>query len=403
MTIRASKPAFNIREKLKELTHSIGLKGRELMRAATVQEARDLVSAGRRNLIYNGAMNVSQRGTITSGITQTGIIVDRFKLNISIGTWTIEQHASGPAGFSNSFKMTCTSGTASPSSNGAAFITQTLEAQDLQSLKYGSASARDMTISFWVQSNKTGDATFTMLQNDNSNKLFNSKYTINNANTWEYKTITIPGDAGGLFNDDNGEGLQIEWWLDGGSTYLGGDETNWRAFDNTYRNPNNLQLGRTDDDYFSITGVQLEVGKNATDFEHRSYGEELALCQRYYQSTNRLQASSIPLGQYGDTAYAGWQYASNAGSLRIRFPVEMRVGPTATVVGSVSASPGADGTIGAYGTGGWMTLSSISVTGATPLSIRVNTGGMSGAGKDAFGLYFYGTYLTSTIKLDAEF
>ena len=403
MTVRVNKDSFNLREKLSELERPIGLKGSELMKSETAQEARDLISAGRRNLIYNGAMNVSQRGTITSGITQTDIIVDRFKLNISMGTWTIEQHASGPAGFKNSFKMTCTSPTASPTANQAAFITQTLEAQDVQGLKYGSSSARDMTISFWVQSNKTGNATFTMLQNDNSNKIFNSKYTINNANTWEYKTITIPGDNGGLFNDDNGEGLQIEWWLDGGSTFIGGDETTWRAFDNTYRNPNNLQLGRTDDDYFSITGVQLEVGKNATDFEHRPYGEELVLCQRYYQSTNRLQASSVPLGQYGETAYAGWQYNSTGGALRIRLPVEMRVGPAATVVGSVSASPGADGTIGAYGSSGWMTLSSISVTAATPLSIRINTAGMTGSGKDAFGLYFYGTYLTSTIKLDAEF
>ena len=327
MTVRVNKQPFNLREKLSELERPIGLKGSDLMSADTAQEARDLVSAGRKNIIYNGAMNVSQRGTITSGITQTGIIVDRFKLNISMGTWTIEQHASGPAGFKNSFKMTCTSPTASPSANQAAFITQTLEAQDLQGLKYGSSSARDMTISFWVQSNKTGNATFTMLQNDNSNKTFNSKYTINNANTWEYKTITIPGDTSGLFNDDNGEGLQIEWWLDGGSTFIGGDETTWRAFDNTYRNPNNLQLGRTDDDYFSITGVQLEVGKNATDFEYRTYAEELALCQRYYWQTD------------GVVFFTGYGQSPQTYHLvQLACPTTMRITPNVTISATSNGS-----------------------------------------------------------------
>jgi len=320
MTVRANKPAFNIREKLKELTQSIGLKGRELMRAATVQEARDLVSAGRKNLMINGAMNIAQRGTIVSNITATAFSPDRYKFNLaSLGTWTIEQHASGPAGFNNSFKMTCTSSNASPTANAAAFISYIIEAQDLQSLKYGTSEARDMTISFWVQSNKVGDATFIMLQNDNSNKLFNSKYTIHNANTWEYKTITIPGDAAGLFNDDNDEGLQVEWWLDGGSTFIGGGETTWRSFDNTYRNPNNLQLGRTNDNYFSITGIQLEVGKNATDFEYRSYGEELALCQRYYYFHAATSAKPV--------CNAAAYDATRAFGI-VHFPVPMRQTPT---------------------------------------------------------------------------
>ena len=153
-------------------------------------------------------------------------------------------------------------------------------------------------------------------------------------------------------------------------------------------------------DYVEVTNYQVEIGKNATDFEHRPYGEELALCQRYYQNTN---GNLTYVGaNYGETAYAGWQYNSTGGALRIRLPVEMRVGPAATVVGSVSASPGADGTIGAYGNAGWMNPSSVTATETSPLSIRINTAGITGSGKDAFGLYFYGTYLTSTIKLDAE-
>ena len=357
MAVRVNKSAFNIREKINELTKRFGLKGSELAAAETVQKARDLVSAGRKNLMFNGAMNIAQRGTIESSVTATAFSPDRYKFNLaSLGTWTIEQHASGPAEFNNSFKLTCTSSNASPTANAAAFISYIIEAQDLQSLKYGTSEARDMTISFWVQSNKVGDATFIMLQNDNSNKLFNSKYTIHNANTWEYKTITIPGDTTGLFNDDNGEGLQVEWWLDGGSTFIGGDETNWRSFDNTYRNPNNLELGRTDDNYFSITGIQLEVGKNATDFEYRSHGEELALCQRYYYRKTSFSAKPM------------WIYSTSAGSTQIEFPTEMRSAPTFSYDGTLNTD-----ILVYYGPiTNYVTLSSLSGSTVSPQCCRLN-------------------------------
>ena len=109
------------------------------------------------------------------------------------------------------------------------------------------------------------------------------QYSISAANTWEYKTITIPGDTAGVINDDNGVGFQMEWWLNTGATYTGGSHQNtWTTLNNYSRNASNLGVGGAVNDYFQITGVQLEVGEKATPFEHRSYGDELKKCKRYY-------------------------------------------------------------------------------------------------------------------------
>lgn len=320
MTVRVNKDSFNLREKLSELERPIGMKGADLMKSETSQDARDLVSAGRKNLIINGDMKISQRTTFTNNVTTSAYrCCDRFRQLISsLGTWTIEQHPNAADGFNNSFKTTCTSADASPAANDNTFLVYQIEAQDAQCLAYGTPNAKDSTLSFWVRSNVTGDASFTVLQNDNSNKLASFKYTINSADTWEYKTITIPGDPAGVINDDNGEGLQLEWWLDGGSTYTGGSSTGWSTFSNSNRNHSNLGLGRVFDNYFQITGIQLEVGKNATDFEYRSYGEELALCQRYYWKTEDFL----------------WLYSLDVNHSYVRcnifHPVEMRAAPTVT-------------------------------------------------------------------------
>jgi len=209
----------------------------------------------------------------------------------SLGTWTIEQHPVSPDEFSNSFKVTCTTAESSPSNNAAAFILYVVEGKDAQRLGFGTASAKPITLSFWVQSNKTGNASFAILQNDNSNKLASFQYSISTANTWEYKTITIPADVAGLINNDTGEGLQLEWWLNSGSTYQGGSHQNtWGGFSNPNRNPSNLGVGATFDDYYQITGVQLEVGEKASRFEHEDFSQTLIKCQRYFKKI-RLERS----------------------------------------------------------------------------------------------------------------
>ena len=282
-----------------------------------------------RNLIINGAMRVAQRGTSSSVNNTAGYFtVDRFKIsNFLTGTsCTVSQEADGPEDFTKSLKMNFTTG-ATPAAGNSAGVIYLIEAQDLQRLNYGSSSAASMTLSFYVKSNKTGSASFELLQIDNSNKLFSTSYSISSANTWEYKTITIPGDTSGLINDDNDKGLQLFWWINSGTDFQGGSyQTSWGSLTNENRNVSNLGVGSANNDYYQITGVQLEVGSVATPFEHRSYGDELAKCQRYCFRYNGL-SSGRPMIATGQTF--------NSTQLRcpVRFPVPLRTTPTTSESG----------------------------------------------------------------------
>jgi len=290
-------------------------------------DGQNLPSAGplsNRNLIINGAMQVAQRGTQVTGVASSGFrTVDRFKLNItSLGTWTVDQDTNAPAGFAKSFKATCTTADASPAASDSVLFVHQIEAQNLQLLNFGAAGARDITLSFWVRSNKTGSATVAVLQLDNSNKLVSFEYSISAADTWEQKTITIPGDTAGVINDDNGAGLQFEWWLNSGSdNQAGSHRATWTTFAQGDRNPSNLGVGGATSDYWQITGVQLEVGSVATPFEHRSYGDELARCQRYYC---KMVAGANHAG-FG----VGWVRGDDHVRVLIQFPKTMRAAPTA--------------------------------------------------------------------------
>jgi len=275
-----------------------------------------------RNLIINGAMNVAQRGTQETGVTSQGyLVVDRYRFNPSnLGTWTLDQDTNAPSGFSNSFKITCTTADASPAAGDLLVLFHFIEAQNLQHLKYGDSGAENVTLSFWVKSNKTGSASFTIRQPDNSSKLYSTTYNISSADTWEYKTITISGDTGGVINNDNGNGLQCEWWLNSGTDYSSGTASNaWVTNDNTRRNPSNLGVGGAISDYFAITGVQLEVGSTATTFEHRSYGDELARCQRYFQL--------VATGDQ-ETIGSGWCTSTTTADIQRSLMVTMRSTPT---------------------------------------------------------------------------
>ena len=241
-----------------------------------------------RNLIINGAMQVAQRGTQYTGLS-TGAYkgADRMYNSFSgLGTWTIDQSTDAPAGFTKSHKMTCTTADASPTGFDYAIFVHVIEAQNLQHLKYGTSAAESLTLSFWVKSNKTGNASFDMWQPDTTptgTRILSKGYTINSANTWEYKTITLPGDTAGVINDDNGSGLYLDFWLNSGPDYTGGSfQTTWGGLNHTTRNASNLGVGGAVNDYFQITGIQLEVGEKATPFEHRSYGDELQRCLRYF-------------------------------------------------------------------------------------------------------------------------
>ena len=285
MTVRVNKSSFNIREKLSELGRKFGLKGSELAAAETVQEARDLVSAGRKNMCINGDFRVAQRSTSMSGRTSTAYwTVDRFQTGISAaGTWTISQSTDVPDGFANSIKYDCTTADTSLDSTSELWLAQKIEAQNLQHLDYDRPSCRDCTFSFYMKTNKTGVYTVEIFQADANRTIgFEAEVT---QTGWARYEFVVPGDPSGTINNDNGIGLWLFIWMATGTGKTSGTFTNgkWAANATTNRlSPRNVNFADSTSNELYITGYQFELGRNATEFEHRSYGEELALCQRYY-------------------------------------------------------------------------------------------------------------------------
>jgi hypothetical protein len=244
------------------------------------------VPSGRRNLIINGAMNVAQRGTsgsVGSGFT---FVLDRWSQRYQSTdelVATVTQDTDAPDGFSNSYKWTTTTGETAIASDEYVYVNYKMEGQDAQRLAYGSASAKSVTISFWVKSSVTGTYALALYQADGA-RIINKTYTIDSANTWEKKSVTIVGDTGGTINNDNGEGLRVIFHLAVGSDSKSVDSSSWVNYVGGAWGYGHNQDGvvTTTSATWQITGVQMEVGSVATEFEHRSYGEELALCQRYY-------------------------------------------------------------------------------------------------------------------------
>jgi hypothetical protein len=290
MTVNITKPAINLRSELADLRKPTGLAGEAMLRAETPQEQFNLIGAGRRNLIINGAMRVAQRGTSFTAAANGTYNLDRFSMRTTGTYLNVLQDSDAPVGFDYSLKTTVNSANPSPSSGDLTRITYICESQDVSRLNYGNSYAQTSTLSFWVKSSIVGAYTIFMYAED-ANRSLVKGYTINAADTWEYKTIHVQGDVTGSgFNKDNGSGLTIEFNLMAGSSFSGsGYQDTWvsgggiRASGQT---ANCTTSGAT----FQITGVQLELGKVATPFEHRSYGEELALCQRYYEKQSTMSS-----------------------------------------------------------------------------------------------------------------
>jgi hypothetical protein len=290
---------------------------------------------GNRNLIINGAMQVAQRGTSTSMAhdgTTNSYGIDRFKMSIS-GTHgeldgTYAQVSDHPLS-ANGTSLKWTTGTAETSydANSYVYFTQKIEAQNLQHLNYGNSNAQSVTLSFYVKSSVTGTFAVGFYKEDTTTRIFNQTYTINSANTWEKKTITFAGDTdgGGIVND-NGAGLWTSWHLAAGSGAVGGGSVGaWKSYndltdwaDGQATNAVMTTASAT----WQITNVQLEVGETATPFEHRSYGDELRRCQRYYY---RISESVVGAGlMYGIGSY----YATNDLRVLVNLPTQMRTTPT---------------------------------------------------------------------------
>ena len=237
-----------------------------------------------RNLVVNGAMRISQRSTSLTGETGGGYkCLDRFRIGkLNLGTWTFTQSTDAPAGFSRSFKCECTTADASPAAGDLFNIQHRMEGQELQRLKKGTSSSESFTVSFWVKSNKTG--TYNLQAEDLDNTRSNVRqYSIESANTWEYKTLTFDGDTTGALDDNTDQSFRLIWWLGSGTNYSSGTTpSTWEATDAADNAVGNVNLADSTSNVFYITGVQMETGSVATPFEHLTYTNDLSRCQRYY-------------------------------------------------------------------------------------------------------------------------
>jgi hypothetical protein len=303
---------------------------------------------GRRNLIINGAMQVHQRGNQTASHGTSTYFLDRWNeyQNSTDVAANLQQSTVVPSGqgFSNSLLIDCTTADTSVASTELVIFRQIIEGQNLQQLAYNTSSAKSVTLSFWVRSTKTGTYVcelFHISSGSGVNRTQSHQYTISSADTWEYKTITFSGDTAAIMDNDSNASLYVQWCLQAGSDYSSGGSTNstWATDTGsvtTKRYVGQVNFFDSTSNNFYLTGVQLEVGENASDFEHRSYGEELALCQRYYHQSSDQN----------------WLYVVDADDVFLRntyrYPVTMRTTPTITV----SFAAGGGGTISSSGTQG---------------------------------------------------
>ena len=312
-------------------------------------------ASGRKNMFINGAMNVAQRATSVTGVIGgTYDTLDRYTTFLSnLGTYTVSKDTDSPEEFSSSWKIACTTAVTSIASGSYLTLGQKFEGQDLQHLKYGTSNAQSVTLSFWVKSSKTGTYMCELFQDDGSGK--NSiTYTVNSANTWEKKELTFVGNTGTAIANDVTSGLRVYWVLAAGSDRTSGTHSNntWHTT-SANRYPGIVNFADSTSNTFYVTGAQLEVGSVATDFEHRSYGEELALCQRYYSRSTTLS------GLTGAAVFHAYSTTESWGGLQ--FPVTMRTTPTITVYNNAGTSGGIHRIGGPDLTG--VTVGQISATG----------------------------------------
>ena len=290
-------------------------------------------NTGRRNLVINGAMQVAQRnGTSVTQAPHNGYAgPDRWKTFVSGGgAYTITQDSGHQAdtGHDKALKLAVTTADTSIAATDVYSFLTRIESNSLQHLQYGTASAKSITFSFWVRATKTGtQAVFFSKQGTGTDYNHIKEFTINASNTWEHKTITIPGLTASTMVNDASTYLQVGWILKYGSNYHGTKDT-WTT-NGHFTTANAVNNMDTVGNVFYITGVQLEVGDSASEFEHRSFGEELALCQRYLYKTPH-----VPPSHHYHSLCVGMANGTTDMLFTLQFPVTMRANPTLTTSGS---------------------------------------------------------------------
>ena len=267
-----------------------------------------------RNKVINGAMQIAQRATSTNFAhdgTTSGHTLDRFQFvtgdtdeyDCTVSQYSMSASDLNTTGHSNALKVLTGTAESAIANNEQVHISYKIEAQDLQDLQYGTAAAKTVTLSFWVKSSVTGTYAVTGYKDDSTTRIINRTYTIDSANTWEHKKITIVGDTDstGSIVNDNGEGLRIVWALASGSDFNSSSSTSWTNYSNAHFLGGHVQNGviTTSSADWYLTGVQLEIGTSSTPFEHRPIGTELSLCQRYYQKNQYYSSRSYDFDVLG--------------------------------------------------------------------------------------------------------
>jgi len=295
--------------------------------------------AGARNLIINGSMAVNQRGNQTNTSGSSVYFVDRWNLFENTGALAanLQQSTVVPSGqgFGNSLLIDCTTADSSVAASHIAVLRQVIEGQNLQRLAYGTSSAKSLTVSFWVRSTKTGIYILDIYHDDATARTQSHQYTISQADTWEYKTITFSGDTSIAADNDAAATFYVQWGLSAGSDYTSGTlATTWANKTDANRFVGQVNFFDSTSNNFYLTGVQLEVGE-ATPFEHEDFGTTLAKCQRYYYFSGF--GGDIHPGDSDAAAavdYEGRVMAIHIGSNRHtffgNFPVFLRGIPTLT-------------------------------------------------------------------------
>jgi hypothetical protein len=303
------------------------------------------VNLTNRNRIINGDMRIDQRnaGAVHTP-TSTLYCVDRWHVAMSQSNkFTAQQNAGAvtpPAGFVN-YQGITSSSSYSVGASDYFVLRQAIEGNNVSDLDFGTANAKTITVSFWVRSSLTG--TFGgSLYNSNGTRSYPFSYTINAANTWEYETITIPGDTTGTWAATTGAGLYVSFSLGAGSTY-NSPANAWAGGFYTQPSGSTSVVGTNGATWY-VTGVQLEAGTVATPFEHRSYGQELALCQRYYEAVGDIVGGTTQQTLFADN------YSSGAGQTTAQFNwfyrQEKRAIPTIAIYGTL-VTYNVSGSIGA--------------------------------------------------------
>jgi len=324
---------------------------------------------GRRNIVINGAMQVAQRATSVTDLGNSAgyKTVDRFKVNCDTGNatagrFTMSQVTDIHDGFTNAIKLDCTTADTSIAAGEQLTLETSFEGQDLQQLKKGTSDAEKITISFYVKGN--GNATYMLEVKDGDNdRLNHHQFAV--TSSWNRISVTLAGDTTGALDNDNAESLELRFWLHAGSNYTSGSytENTWASQTHANRAVGISSFFSSTDNTFFITGLQMEVGSQATPFEHRSFGEEQRLCQRYaivYSKNGQPNMGQKAIGTGASTNSSGAYQA-------FIFPqVTMRAVPTLTVGGSVS-----DYEILKYETGFVDLNSSISLYSASGRSLFV--------------------------------